>query len=811
MRTVPPTESVTPDIEPPSTPPLRPPQQEFRFRSPFAPVRHDPLPLLELRLRWLSATIQEKPRWWEKVRDFIIVSRWTSEIVEYDRTMVDKLWGGEKWYDVGEGEKQWPRERITGAQLGYLFGELEYIASQRDGGIVRTAVPMVYESSVLIPPSLKQSVRELAQRLEDIPDGAKDWHPGSPGQVLDLVHPSMYCLRIGGSFLFDPQPGHTDPLELLSLDRYLRDRPDVAAPCAHRDWLTQDVGHTALDFAVSHSFQWLPTDFAVSEEGHVTPGGYINNLNPTEHRAGYAAIASVVQRFVPLFEHVLSDALSPRPRSPFVIDPYKWYDHLIEPENLLNEDFEETPEGAAWMRAHHWPRLPDALPFQPPPSDECVSLSLRGRTIQVIVKMANIVLTPEKPTYPGGSWHVEGMQNERIVATGLFYYDSANITESRLAFREAVGDGQYTGASALEYEQDDDSGYTLVYGIGRGIPLNQRLGDVVAKEDKCLAFPNVYQHCVAPFELVDHSLPGHRKILALFLVDPFTAIYSTSQVPPQQERWYKDAVFGEGPLFEKLPQEVSDIIMGLVLEGVTVSLDQAKGDREDLMKERGKFMFTHNAQVFEAGFIRKERGEKIFACHLASCPRRFSAPKTRRLHLIQAHGYPKEYFFAVTNKGVGGLLKKWGEGASLLRRPWQRRENGAGDEDDDEEKAEAEMDAETTDTALANAEHDDSSDDDDEILLEKMPLDRHATDPSKTNGTGAAADQSIKSATNGKDKAKGKARQSSEDVDALAGDMDSLSLVPSSIQFGRGAKRGALQSARGRGAFSHNVRAQAPN
>jgi len=28
----------------------------------------------------------------------------------------------------------------------------------------------------------------------------------------------------------------------------------------------------------------------------------------------------------------------------------------------------------------------------------------------------------------------------------------------------------------------------------------------------------------------------------------------------------------------------------------------------------------------------------------------------------------------VTNKGVGGLLKKWGEGASLIRKEWKARE-----------------------------------------------------------------------------------------------------------------------------------------
>ena len=33
---------------------------------------------------------------------------------------------------------------------------------------------------------------------------------------------------------------------------------------------------------------------------------------------------------------------------------------------------------------------------------------LKGRTIQIFVKLATVVLTPERPEYPGGKWHVEG-------------------------------------------------------------------------------------------------------------------------------------------------------------------------------------------------------------------------------------------------------------------------------------------------------------------------------------------------------------------------------------------------------------------
>ena len=88
----------------------------------------------------------------------------------------------------------------------------------------------------------------------------------------------------------------------------------------------------------------------------------------------------------------------------------------------------------------------------------------------MIVKLANIVLTPSDPKYDGGVWHVrafflflflrmfcvprnfpraalqvEGMNNEAIVASGIYYYHSENISKSVLAFRMAVGEpGQTT-------------------------------------------------------------------------------------------------------------------------------------------------------------------------------------------------------------------------------------------------------------------------------------------------------------------------------------------------------------------------------
>lgn len=52
------------------------------------------------------------------------------------------------------------------------------------------------------------------------------------------------------------------------------------------------------------------------------------------------------------------------------------------------------------------------------------------------------------------------MANERIVASGIYYYDSENITESQLAFRQPVSFGP-----DANYEQSDGQGIKLTWGL----------------------------------------------------------------------------------------------------------------------------------------------------------------------------------------------------------------------------------------------------------------------------------------------------------------------------------------------------------
>ena len=156
---------------------------------------------------------------------------------------------------------------------------------------------------------------------------------------------------------------------------------------------------------------------------------------------------------------------------------------------------------------------------------------------------------------------------------------------------------------------------------------------------------------------------------------------------------------------------------------------------------------------------------------MTTCTRTFVSPRARRLHLIEVHKYPKEFFFAVTNKGIGGLLRKWGEGASMIRGNWKPR---------DLEKKEEEGDR----MILQNTDEDDkgSSEEVDMEELEKTP---------KPDVRPLHPDDSLSRS--------GETRSNvSADVDVLAEGMSSLALIPSSIRFGRGSRGGGLGT-RGRG------------
>lgn len=167
---------------------------------------------------------------------------------------------------------------------------------------------------------------------------------------------------------------------------------------------------------------------------------YINNLHPRMHKDLYNDISQIITRAIPLWNKTLRPSatrinftapqLDDRRRikveSPIFTcgNPYDMEDEEILPriDGESDEEYEYRLTECEWEPEVIQPEPGD---FHPPSDEEFrddvimnIARNYAVDGLQVIVKLANIELTPEKPHYAGGSWHVEGFlvsTNRKIV------------------------------------------------------------------------------------------------------------------------------------------------------------------------------------------------------------------------------------------------------------------------------------------------------------------------------------------------------------------------------------------------------------
>jgi hypothetical protein len=127
-------------------------------------------------------------------------------------------------------------------------------------------VEETWMSDLLINDKLKHKFVSEVKELESVPENQKDWHPESNYQVLDLVHPSLYCC------VFGTTKCTTSKINSRS-----------AVECMQRAMLS---GSQLVDnpHRGSAQYQWIPSDFTVASDGAVDIRSYINNLHPLKHR-----------------------------------------------------------------------------------------------------------------------------------------------------------------------------------------------------------------------------------------------------------------------------------------------------------------------------------------------------------------------------------------------------------------------------------------------------------------------------------------------------------------------------------------------
>ncbi|KAK5005585.1 hypothetical protein LTR28_007531 [Elasticomyces elasticus] len=129
---------------------------------------------------------------------------------------------------------------------------------------------------------------------------------------------------------------------------------------------------------------------------------------------------------------------------------------------------------------------------------------------------------------------------------------------------------------------------------------------------------------------------------------------------------------------------------------------------------------------------RRERGDKIYACFVEDCDRMCSTWRKRRMHLVDKHGFPRNYDFLIINNGL--------DQQSEVREVTQLDEAG-----------------ESSDTPMNDAQIDAAGDD---------------MEPNSQSSDSITAEPNT-------------SKSAAPSVDSITNSMSALRFVPPSITFGR--------------------------
>ncbi|OAJ45428.1 hypothetical protein BDEG_28568 [Batrachochytrium dendrobatidis JEL423] len=495
--------------------------------------------LVEMRYIQYLQCILCKPMWWIDITNQHIVEQWRADSL--DQNISPSTFN------------------LALEQLGVFVKQL--VCSGSDG--LGTIVPGPVEQTYILDNGIPDNIyTRLMTNVSDIEHGSNH----NTGQMVhNLIDASMYSVVYGQTMIapLNIRLKYTTmvPCDILSSTQLVSDTPIIEGDPKF----------------ISCKFQCLPSEFRVEQDGSVTINSYINNLNPIWHRDMYKCIAKIFKCFVPMFENLFR-TMDPMFKYIDIRNRTKGY------ESSSQSDHDDMEPDTRVIRPVYVPTLPEHFQSK---YESAKPVSLRGRNLQVTVKLTNIQLTPSKPKYDEGNWHIEGPTNESIVATGLYYYDVKNITTPKLDFRVAVDRFDRQMASDMYWED--------VYGIDRESPRNQYIGSLEASNGRCVVYPNRYQHKEQSFELADPTQPGHCKILTFFVVNPACRIVSTAHVAPQQPQWYNSSL-DKTHILPELWNDATQYIQGVQ------SPTEVKRYRDELTSDRTRITAAYNKYIYERAY-----------------------------------------------------------------------------------------------------------------------------------------------------------------------------------------------------------------
>ncbi|KAF4611701.1 hypothetical protein D9613_004111 [Agrocybe pediades] len=508
-----------------------------------------PRTLTDLAMSQFSAEIRRFPEWWKHFKDDETRRKWTESALQRTWNILTPS------AEIGT--------RLSLAQISYVLDELAGYASLRHDELECqvSCFERIWESDSLLSSA---SIRNLSMALDEL--RTRNTSSREHHALNYFIDPALYPL-VYNKTLVSQRDGKLLP---------------IPSP------ISSDI------YTVSSRFALLPADVSVgATTGSVKFTSYINNLHPGDYGKAYELLETLLGGFIPLFERTLTDLHRNNPLTPRISGGYRYlvWDEPEPPDHSDDEDgwiiYEKEMRQWALNRPINVPDIP-ATGYKDGIEVRKHQVNLKGRSLQFIVSAYEISLSPENSSYVGTTWHVEGMKNNRIVASGFYCLSTDNISETSIEFRMAVTFPRGFTAG--------DTGATLrTWGVRDGDSCNQHIGHVPIRPGLALVFPNIYQHKQTAFQLKDTSRDGHLKAIWFYLVDPdIEPLPSTSRVGPQQKYWIHKAL--DDFLDERLPHEIIDKIM-LHVEGV-MSLEEALAYKECLLEENRRFTQANNSYHF---------------------------------------------------------------------------------------------------------------------------------------------------------------------------------------------------------------------
>lgn len=305
----------------------------------------------------------------------------------------------------------------------------------------------------------KKLATQLNESLDEIcKNEPADFHPGSGSVVRDIVHPSMYCYVKGVSKI------NESPENSITTDNNSSKTDEL-----ERDFWGREYEDS--------KYQWLPSEFFVSEQGDVKIKSYINNLDREKYPGMYGLIEKMFERTLPMFEAVC---------------------------NSLRNDFYGVQGDDLGRHA----------------------ILLRNRNLQVVTKIVEYRVNREENF--DGVWHVEGMSHEEILATAVCIIKrDDNFSGADIEFRRFLF--QDEGDDLIMSTPQNANRPTDTMGGGDVRPL----GRLKTPENRVIVFPNSHINRLSSMYSSDGN-DAVRRIVVFWLVNPNRPIVSTANVAPQQ-------------------------------------------------------------------------------------------------------------------------------------------------------------------------------------------------------------------------------------------------------------------------------------